>query len=449
MVLSASHLELSLGSLRREIFEGISCALGEGETGLVIGRSGSGKTALGMALCGLLPLWAGRFELRGRIELLGRTVEQGVCDPEAGVILEHPYSQLSGLKNTVREELAFPLECRGIGRSDMHHSVEHVAGSLGIACLLGRRVHTLSGGELQRALIACALVTRPRFLFLDRPLTEIDPGFRREVLRLVRTSVREVRGGALVAEDPWLLPGESFDTVVRVGHEEEPGATGRSPLPLIPGGPNKRKSPSGDLLRVEHLRFAYPGGDEILRDISFSINRGDIVFITGPNGAGKTTLARILAGILNPSGGEIILAGRPYRGMTQREIISRVGFSFQNAALHFTRNNVREELALADTWGFPAGNLVGVLGLDRLLAIHPLELTQAERKRLAVALAAGGRRDVVILDEPAQYQDADGFRMLAGAIRHLAATGAAVLLISHDPRLLAAFPEAGEIRLIG
>lgn len=449
MVLSASHLGLSLGSERREIFDGVSCGLNEGETGLVIGRSGSGKTALGMALCGLLPLWAGRFDLRGRIEFLGRMVEQGVCDPEAGVILEHPYSQLSGLKSTVTGELAFPLECRGVGRTEMLRAVGDAVESLGISHLLGRRVRTLSGGELQRALIACALVTRPRFLFLDRPLTEIDTGFRREVLRVVRTRVRESRGGALIAEDPWLVPEESFDTVVRLGPGEEPGATGQSPQPLITGGPAGRKAPRGDLIRVERLRFAYPGGGEILMAVSFSTGRGDISFITGPNGAGKTTLARILAGILIPSGGEIELDGRPYRSMSRYEITSRVGFAFQNAALHLSRSTVREELAVASAWGFPAGNLTEILGLDRLLDTHPLELTQAQRKRLAVALAAGGRRDAVILDEPAQYQDEEGFRMLDDAIRHIAASGAAVLLISHDPRLLAVFPDAGEIRMRG
>jgi energy-coupling factor transport system ATP-binding protein len=446
MVLNASHLGLSLGAEKRTIFREVSCVLGESETGLLLGRSGSGKTAFGMAICGLLPLWAGRFELWGATELFGRAVEQGGCDRDTGIILENPYTQLSGLKNTVRGELAFPLECRGVGRTEMRRIVEETAESLGIHSLLERRVRTLSGGELQRALIACALVTRPRFLFLDRPLTEIDNAFRREVLRLVRTHAREVRGGALMAEDPWLVPEESFEAIVRIGPEEEtdeytPPSLARS------DSRTERKAPSGDLLRVENVRFAYPGGNEILREVSFSIGRGDIAFISGPNGAGKTTLARILAGILSPSRGEISLEGRPYRSMTRREIASRVGFALQNAGLHLSRSTVSEELALAAAWGFPAGNLADILGLDRLLGAHPLELAQAERKRLAVALAAGGSRDAVILDEPAQYQDAEGFRMLADAISSLAGKGMAVLLISHDPRLRDAFPEAGEIIL--
>jgi energy-coupling factor transport system ATP-binding protein len=447
MVLTVSSLGLSLGGERRPVFDGVSCALEEGRIGLVEGRAGSGKTAFGVALCGLLPLWAGRFELRGSIKFLGAEVVQGVCPPETGVILENPYSQLSGLADSALGELAFPLECRGTGRNRMLRDTGRAADALGIAHLLDRRVRTLSGGELQRLLIACALVTGPRFLFLDRPLTEIDPGFRPEILHLLREHVRETRGAALLAEDPWLLPGESFDTIIPLGAGEEQKTGVRFPLPPLQGKAVERSAPSGDLLAVKDLTFAYPGGPDILVGLSFSIGHGEIVFLTGTNGAGKTTLARILAGILTPSHGEINLEGKSYKSLTRRTIMARIGLAFQNAALHFTRGTVREELALSAEWGFPAGNLIALLGLNRLLGSHPLELSQAERKRLSVALAAGGRRSAVILDEPSQYQDGDGFRMLLEAIRYISSTGAAVLLISHDPRLFAAFPDSEEIRM--
>lgn len=201
------------------------------------------------------------------------------------------------------------------------------------------------------------------------------------------------------------------------------------------------------MLRVRDLEFAYPFHPDVIEGLSFSLGEGEIAFITGPNGSGKTTLARLLTGIFTPFSGEISLDSRSFREMKQREIMAKVGLALQNASLHLSRGTVREELESAETWGHPPGALTGILGLDRVLETHPLELSQAERKRLALALAAGGNRRAVILDEPTQYQDAEGFHRMAKAVRHLSSEGKAVLLISHDPRLYREFPDAGEIAL--
>ncbi len=455
MVLTADHLSLSLGQENREILREASFSLGAGETVLLAGPSGAGKTALGMALCGWLPLWAGIWGLRGDIALDGEPVEQGKGNPGIGLILENPYTQLSGLKSTVGQELAFPLECRGAGREEMKAAIGRYAGMFGITHLLERPAHALSGGELQRVLAACALLSEPRFLFLDRPLTEIDFDFRTTFLDIIRSHVRSHGGAALVAEDPWLIPDAPFDRTLRIdpeaksifntedtgereerrAGEEESGETG------------KRSAPRGGMLRVRDLEFAYPFRPDVIEGLSFSLDEGDITFITGPNGSGKTTLARLLTGILTPFSGEISLDGRSFREMRPREIMAKVGLALQNASLHLSRGTVREELESAERWGRPPGALTGILGLDRALETHPLELSQAERKRLAFALAAGGNRRAVVLDEPTQYQDADGFRRMTEAVRRLSSEGKAVLLISHDPRLYREFPGAGEIAL--
>lgn len=445
MVLSAGSLSLSLGGDRREIFRDVSFSLGAGETALLGGPSGAGKTALGMALGGYLPHWAGVFFLRGKLSLFGCPVEQGEWNPDAGILLENPWSQLSGLKTTTGEELAFPLECRGVDPREIVPRVARYAELFGIERLLPRRVRLLSGGELQRVLAACALIAGPRFLFLDRPLTELDSGFRPEFLAIVRRHVGEAGGAALLAEDSWLVSGVSPDRTFRL----ENGALVEIDQPdaVSAESPGGRRSPAGDLLRVDDLSFAYPDGGPVFEGLSFSLGAGEIAFVTGPNGAGKSTLARILCGVLRPGAREISLGGMSCRRMGERDIMSRVGYAMQNAGLHLSRNTVGEELDLAAKWGHPPGVLAEILGLDRERAAHPLELSEGGRKRLALALAGGGTRQVVILDEPSQYQDENGFRQTAGAIRHLAERGAAVLLISHDPRLYSAFPDAGEVPL--
>jgi energy-coupling factor transporter ATP-binding protein EcfA2 len=218
----------------------------------------------------------------------------------------------------------------------------------------------------------------------------------------------------------------------------------------MPAGiPSVHAASSGDLVHAEDLRFSYPGGGEVLGGISFSLGRGDIAFLTGPNGAGKTTLAKLLAGLLTPSSGEILLDGHPYRSMTSDGIASHVGLTFQNAALHLSRGTVRGEFALAERWGRPAWRWAEVFGLDHLFDRHPLELTRAGIKRLATALAAGGNPNMIVLDEPSQYQDEEGFRILAEGIGLIAAGGTAVFVITHDPRLYTAFPAAKRIPVGG
>ena len=102
---------------------------------------------------------------------------------------------LSAVRGTVEEELAFGLENRGTARSEMTRIVAETARRTGLTALLERDPATLSGGELRRLAIGCAIVTGPGVLILDEPLASLDPAGERTVMELVR----DVRGrGAAV-----------------------------------------------------------------------------------------------------------------------------------------------------------------------------------------------------------------------------------------------------------
>jgi len=445
MVLKTENLSLSFSGGERNIFHDISFELNEGEMGRVDGRAGSGKTLLGLALCGFLPLWAGNCELEGRIEILGKHLKQGEYRDETGLVLQNPYTQVSGIKSTVLEELAFPLECLGKNRKDMSGLIDRSADALGITYLFNRKVTNLSGGELQRVIIACTLISGPRFLFLDRFMTEIDNDFRSQLFRIIHTHLNEFQGSALIAEDSWLLPEQDFHTHIHLSPEEDTVY-----LPEVLSSTvsdTARAHTGGEVLSMESVSFSYDNENTVLDDVSFSLGSGEILFLTGPNGAGKTTLAKLIAGIIKPSSGSIILDGMPLENLRQHEIMSLVGLAFQNPGLHICRKTVRKELELAEQWGNSPGRLIGILGLDNLLNNHPLELTQAEKKRLGVALSYGEKRKLVILDEPSQYQDSHGFSRIVDAVRHITGEGKAVIIISHDPRFDHAFPGSPSIRL--
>ena len=274
MVLKSQNLCLRLPEKGPVIFEDISFELNEGETGYVYGPSGSGKTTLGLALCGYIPLWAGSWKLDGTIELHGKSLVQGSPASGTDMILENPYTQLSGLKRTVFQELAFPLECRGVKPMEMPPLIGEYAELLGITRLLGRNIRTLSGGELQRVLIAGSLITKPEFLFLDRPLTEIDMDFRPVLLEILRSRIKETGSAALISEDPWLVDKNSFDSDFFLGKEEDTDPK------FIPAKVyHKRKdfsSAHSPLLSVESLSFSYETGKQVVSGCSLSLDSGDI-----------------------------------------------------------------------------------------------------------------------------------------------------------------------------
>ncbi|HDY88815.1 MAG TPA: ABC transporter ATP-binding protein [bacterium] len=290
MVLKTENLGLSLYGGEKKIFRDISLVLNEGEMGIVAGRAGSGKTLLGLTLCGFLPLWVGNWQLEGGIELLGEPLRQNEYRNEVGIVLQNPYTQISGMKRNVLDELAFPLECRGTKQQAMHEQINYHANALEIAHLLNRNVKNLSGGELQRVIIASTLISNPRFLFLDRFMTEIDTDFRPQLFSIIASRIKEFEGSALIAEDPWLLPERHFQSSVQLGPVE---VESHIPDSLYGETSDTVKTPTGgDLLCVESLSFEYVNENPVLYDISFSLGSGDLLFLEGPNGAGKTFIYR-------------------------------------------------------------------------------------------------------------------------------------------------------------
>lgn len=444
MVLNAEHLTLQLPENGRTIFEDVSIGLEEHELGFISGGAGTGKTVLGLALCGYLPLWVGSWALTGGIAMDGRPIEQGMYTKEAGVILENPYIQLSGMKKTVFQELAFPLESRGVKPLTMPERILKYAMLLEVPHLLNRPIRALSGGELQRVLIAATLIIKPRFIFMDRPFTEIDMEFRPRLMNIITSHLHDNGGGALLTEDTWLLPDCRFDREISLGDQNE-NSTEQHTTEI--NDDTSRHDSGETVLELDSVTFGYPNGTPVLDEFSFTAGRGDIFMVTGRNGSGKTTLAKLIAGMLKPSGGRIIVKGQNIAESEQWEIVRDVGLALQDPSLHLCRRTVHEEFALAERWGTPSWRFTGPLGIDHLMDHHPLELSQAEKKRLGMALACGGNRDILILDEPTQYQDGAGFERMRSTIAALADEGRCILIISHDPRLFEAFPGAGIIHL--
>ncbi len=184
----------------RQALSDVSLHVEPGEFVVLAGLSASGKSTLIRAACGLVPHFHGG-EAQGRVVVGGLdTRDHGPGDIAAvcGTLLQDPETQV--VMGSVRAELAFPLENRGLRSAAVARGVEEAALALGIAELLDRPTHELSGGELQRVALGAALAARPSLVLLDEPTSQLDPVAGDELVWLLRRLNEEWGTAVVLAE---------------------------------------------------------------------------------------------------------------------------------------------------------------------------------------------------------------------------------------------------------
>ena len=181
-MIALDNVTLSAGAFR---IAGVSFTIPQGAYGVLMGRTGCGKTTILEAVCGLTRCDAGSIVLGGRDVTTLKPAERGIgYVPQDGAL----FSTM-----TVRQHLAFALQLRKMSKAEIATRVDELAEILGIVPLLARRPQGLSGGEAQRVALGRALAVRPGVLCLDEPLSALDHDTRLEMCTLLET-VKEHTG---------------------------------------------------------------------------------------------------------------------------------------------------------------------------------------------------------------------------------------------------------------
>ncbi len=175
--------------------ENVSLDVGPGEIVALVGRGGAGASTLLLIAAGLAPRVTG-----GR---LAGSVSRGA---RAGIVLPTPWTQVSGMAFTVWDEVAFGAANLGWPAHEITRHVDRALERLEIAALASRDPATLSGGELQRVIIAGIIAMDPDLVVLDEPTAELDAEGTRAVWRLVRSLAAEGKAVLLATSDVDALP---------------------------------------------------------------------------------------------------------------------------------------------------------------------------------------------------------------------------------------------------
>lgn len=183
----------------------------------------------------------------------------------------------------------------------------------------------------------------------------------------------------------------------------------------------------------------------VFRSLSLSVRRGECIGITGSEGAGKSTLLALLAGLLRPTSGRVLLEGVDPHAVPERlrEYRRSCAVAFQFPEQYFLCRTVEEEVLLASAGRPPrlaAAQALAAVGLDHgtFAARSPWTLSAGEARRVALAALLPAGPEFVFLDEPSAGLDAAGIRFLSALLARLRSQGATLLIVSHDAEVLAA-----------
>jgi len=198
------------------------------------------------------------------------------------------------------------------------------------------------------------------------------------------------------------------------------------------------------IVQAHNLRFQYPKSDFALRDVSFTLQPGEVLAITGPNGSGKTTLGKLLCGLLKPQSGAVLIDGENCANWSLGQRGRHIGYLFQEPARQIFAPTVLEDLTFTqELMGAPkeqaadrAMELLTRFELDKLAAQGTLTLSRGEQQRLAICGLLLGSPGALVLDEPTTGLDPRRCDILAASMQTCLQSGTSIILISHDAQFV-------------
>lgn len=473
----------------------INLSIYEGEKVLIVGPSGSGKSTLAHCINGLVPFFydgivTGQLNINGNDATKMNIFELSKI---VGTVLQDPDSQFIGL--TVGEDIAFKLENYCISQDEMIDRVDKSAELVDIKKELYSSPYKLSGGQKQRVTLAGVTVDDVKILLFDEPLASLDPATGESAIELIDKMQKQNNKTAIIIEHRLedvlhcdvdrvivmdkgeIIADTTIDEIIRKDILRKVGI--REPLYLtalryadceindtlklknietLELGEYKEKlkdwyenievyesdENQNPILELDNICFSYNNEKQILKNVSFKINKGDMAAIVGRNGAGKSTISKLVCGFYKPTSGRILFDGKDMVDYTIKERSQKIGFIMQNPNQMISKTMVYDEVAfglkirgLSDSEikerVYETLRICGLYGY-RNWPISALSFGQ--KKRVTIASILVLNPDMIILDEPTAGQDFKHYTEIMEFLVDLNKKGVTILMVTHDMHLM-------------
>ncbi|WP_297519293.1 ABC transporter ATP-binding protein [uncultured Clostridium sp.] len=481
----------------------INLTIYEGEKILIVGPSGCGKSTITNCINGLAPfLYEG--EIKGSLKVNGRETRNsdiaGLSN-EVGTVLQDPDGQFIGL--TVAEDIAFKLENECVPQEEMIRRVDMVSKIVGVDTYLDASPHSLSGGQKQRVTLAGVMVSDAKILLFDEPLASLDPATGKVSIELIDKIHKENNKTIIIIEhrledvlhrdvdriivmhEGEILADISPDKLLASNVLIENGI--REPLYVtalkyadipvkeemklasintieLDEYKEKLRNWSSDveeiaiakesevILEFKNVDFSYDKkGKQILKDVSFKVEKGEILSIVGRNGAGKSTISKLICGFYKPTKGQVLFEGKDMIKDSIKERAENIGIVMQNPNQMISKPMIMEEVGLGlKVRGFSEEETKErVIETLKICGLYPFRnwpisaLSYGQKKRVTIASILVLNPKVIILDEPTAGQDFKHYTEIMEFLVELNKKGVTIIMVTHDIHLMLEYTDRG------
>ena len=454
-LLKAKNLNFRYDEDNSSVLENIDLEIYEGELVVITGLSGCGKTTLTRILNGLISNHYNGI-LNGEVKLLDKNLmdyRKGELAKYIGNVFQNPSDQF--FATIADEEVAFVGENLGMPLDKLKLKTKETFEKMGISDLMDRKLSELSGGQKQKVAIASTLLYDTKIIFFDEPSSNLD---YHGILQFkdILSNLRKMGKTVIIVEHRLFFLNDLYDrliymkngTIERIFSRGEltEDACKEYGLRAINYKSLKAENlvcPQEQALEVSGLNIKI-GNNELITNLYFSLNSGEIMAIIGQNGIGKTTLGKTLSGLIKNN-------GKTSYGKNKKERLKNSYYMMQDVDYQIFFDTVENELLQKDRI-----NDNGYL--DRLRKElkhidlwenrydHPQNLSGGQKQRLALLTACLSGRKLIILDEPTSGLDYKRMNDISQIIKRYSKTYP-FAIITHDIELI--FKVCNSVLMLG